>query len=510
MLGNLTVKVTDAPYCAKGDGVTNDRNAIQKAIDDVHTAGSGTVILTSGKTFFSSNLFLKSNVHIYFEDGSTLYQSPNSDDYVKPTDGNGYEPHRVRFGNHVYPDIKWSHAWYYEYPMLFGAEGTHDVKISGNGTIRMMNIEDEEKIIMICPIGFYKSKNIEVSDLTITNYHSYAMMVFTCWNGLFKNLKINNSIYGNGDGINLMNCQHMRVTGCTMSTGDDSVYIFVSYKDPRGGAWWSSDEPQPSIDIEIDHNDLKSNHCKAFGMILWGADCPDQSKVEVRDLYVHDNHFASMGNWNYNPYTEKEIYYAPVTHVKFENNIIDTIEENFFETQISDMSGFRSMKAMHNGDFENGGSAFWSMRKNSSEDSAGVSFNDVGQEGSAYGYIKNLENGDAAIYQGLYITTDEYCTLRARVQTSGDPCRLFVKDLGTQTLIASKEISNTEWEYVTLEFRVPENANYHVGLEKGNATKGWARIDNARLMGNFQPANGYKRVILDRGKVVYVYNEIEE
>jgi hypothetical protein len=86
---------------------------------------------------------------------------------------------------------------------------------------------------------------------------------------------------------------------------------------------------------------------------------------------------------------------------------------------------------------------------------------------------------------------------------------MFVKDLETQELIASKEFNNTEWAYEHLEFKVPKDANYHIGIERGNAEKGWARIDNARLMGNFRGAYGYKRVIMDDGKVVYINNEID-
>ena len=167
-------------------------------------------------------------------------------------------------------------------------------------------------------------------------------MPFTCENGLFRNIKITDWSYGNGDGICMMNCRNMRVTGCDMYTGDDSVYIFSSYRDPRGSVWWNSNDPQPSENIEIDNNHLRSNHCKAFGMILWGIDCPDLEKVEVRNVYVHDNYFETMGNWLWNPYSDRGGY-PPVTGVRFENNRIDGIESNFFETQISDMTGFRSM-----------------------------------------------------------------------------------------------------------------------------------------------------------------------
>lgn len=503
----IYLNVTDAPYCAKGDGVTNDRPAIQAAINDAYSHGGGTVVLTAGKTYLSGNLILRNNVELRFGDGATLLQSSDPDDYVKPV-GDGEEPCRPSYGYNLCAEIKWSHLWYYNYPLIFAPEGTHDIKVTGSGTILMMPDDDYDKLLRICPIGFYRVSGFVISDVLITNYHSYAIMPFTSDHGLISNVTIEKWSQGNGDGICLMNCQDIRITGCTMFTGDDSIYIFSSYKDPRASEWWSSDDPQPSLNIEIDHNDLKSDHCKAFGMILWGIDCPDQSKVEVRNVYVHDNHLQTMGNWLYNPYTTRNGY-PPVTHVRFENNVIDAIEPNFFETQIADMNYFHSTRMMINGGFENGGLVFWSYRKNSNDDSVGVGHDEVGQVGDAYGYINHLDEGDAALYQGLFIRAGEPNCFWAKLQTSGVTCRMFIRDLDTQELVASKDFNNTEWEDVQLDFTVPKDGNYHVGIERGDAESGWARIDNATLLGNCDAAFGYKRVGTDpqrNWKPLYFYD----
>ena len=502
----LTVFVTDAPYNAKGDGLTNDRAAIQQAIDDAYKNGGGTVVLTEGRTFLSGNLILRDNVELHFEDNTTLLQSSDPDDYVRPT-ANGCEPHRPQYGYDLCKEIRWSHMWYYNYPMIFAPEGTNNIKVTGKGTLLMMPIDDIEHIIRICPIGFFKVSHFEISDITITNYHSYAMMPFHSNHGLIKNLTVEKSCQGNGDGFCIMNCQNIRVTGCKMDCGDDAIYIFSSYKDPRGGGWWNSDEPQPSINFEIDHNECKTNHCKAFGMILWGLDCPDQEKIEVRNVYIHDNHFETMGNWIYCPYTTKTGC-TPVTKFRFENNRIDAIEPDFFATKISDMNYFHSMREIQNGGFESGLS-FWSYRKNTNDKSVGVGSDEVGQPRGKYGYISHLDEGDAALYQGLFIRAGELNCFWAKLQTSGDPCRIFVKDLETQELVAEKEFCNTEWEDVQLEFSVPKDSNYHIGIERGKAVKGWARMDNATLLGNCDAAFGYKRVGTDpyRGmKPLYFYD----
>lgn len=493
----LLVNITDAPFFAAADGKTDDRRAIQSAIDYVYSMGGGTVKLPDGKTVLSSGIIIKSNVTLLFGEGTVLIQNNDDSDYVKPV-GDGYEHYQIIYGHNYSETIKWSHVWYKNYPFIFAPEGSHDFAVKGNGTMIMAPGDDTNAIIKTCPIGFYHARNFEISDISIKNYHGYAMMPFTSENGLFSNLKISDWSFGNGDGICLMNCRNIRVTGCKMFTGDDSVYIFSSYKDPRAGEWWSSEEPVASENIEIDHNDLKSNHCKAFGMILWGIDCPDLEKVEVRNVYVHDNRFETMGNWNYNPYTTKSAPH-PVTNVRFENNVIGGIEANFFETQISDMNYFRSMKQFGNAEFADG-RVFWSFRKNESEESAGVVRDDEN-----YGFISGLDKGDAAIYQGLYIEAGLPCAFRARVKTDGAKCRMFVRSLDSGELVEKLDFDNTDWQELIMPFNVPESGNYHIGIERGEAENGSAYISLACLLGNHNGAFGYSDVIFDRGKVIYLY-----
>ncbi|MBR2731814.1 MAG: GNAT family N-acetyltransferase [Clostridia bacterium] len=491
---------------AAGDGRTDDRAAIQRAIDKVAAAGGGVAELSAGKKYRSGGLFLRSGVTLRFGDGAELIQNPDPDGYVKPEDGR-LVPYRPDYGHNKYPDIKWSHLWYYNYPLVFAGEGVHDIRITGRGTIRMMDDAVPEKILKICPIGLYRVRNFEISGIEITDYHSYAMMPFTCENGLIKDVVIHHWSHGNGDGVCLMNCRNVRVHGCRMFTGDDAVYIFSSYRDPRGGGWWSSDAPQASENIEIDHNDLRTDHCKAFGMILWGIDCPELEKVEVRNVYVHDNHFQTMGNWLYNPYTTKTGC-PPVTHVRFENNRIDAIEPNFFETQISDMNFFHSSRELHNGNFGDG-RVFWVLNQNRNADSVGIR-RDSDTENGACGYLTHLDEGDAALYQGIFIRAGAPCALWARVRTSGVRCRLFVRALDSGALIASLDFDQKAWENKILRFTVPEDANYHVGIERGEATQGSAEIDELRLLGNCDAAFGCKFVGMDPcrdRKPLYFYNE---
>ena len=477
-----TVNVMEAPYSAKGDGATDDREAIQSAIDYVHNAGGGTVTLPAGKTFLSGNIILKSNVTLHFEDGAKIKQNTNQNAYVKAV-GNTYESYLPLYGRNMENvEYKYGHTWYHNYPFIYAGEGTENVKITGNGTIEMTkgSKSNGDDTICVCPVGFYRVKNFEISDITITKYCTYAIMPYTCNDGLIKNVKINNPEFGSGDGISLMNSQNIRITGCELTTNDDGIYIFSSYNDPRGGTWWSSDNPQPSKNIEIDHNKgtVTWTDTKAIGLILWGAGCPDQSLVEVSNVYIHDNEFNTMGIWDNHPYDDATNT-VPMKNIRFENNTIGTVQSNFYTIPMSDVYGYDCMTEMRNGDFEKTGEAYWVL--DGEEGSAGAANDSVGQEGTYYGFINNLDKGDAKIYQGIKLEKGTTYEFTANVQTSGATCQMFVRDQKTGTLIESKEFSNTNWSEETMTFDVPETGNYQIGIERGNATNGWARIDSAEI-----------------------------
>lgn len=464
-----TVYVTDSPYNAAGDGVNNDRKAIQAAIDDMHLSGGGTVVLTENTTFLSSNLILKSNVELRFADGAVLKQSTKLKDYIKPEDGK-YVSNRPYLGHNTIANVRWGHAWYQNFPLIYAGEGTSNVKITGSGIIEMTPGRNCDETLHLCPIGLYRVDGFVVSDVTITHCSNYGMMPFTCKNGLIQNVTMKSFVCKNGDGISLQNCQDIRITGCNLDVTDDAIYIFTSYADPRGGAWWSSNNPQPSKNIEIDHN-VCITPCKGFAFILWGSSCPDQSLVEVSNVYVHDNAFSSMGIWNDDPYDDLTIP-TPVKNVRFENNEILKIQENFYQTPISDMNFYPSMPQLKNGDFSQGG-VYWIAQN------GGATEPDTDR--NRWGYIDCDGETDSKLYQGLYLEAGIRYSFSAQVMTEGGAGRLFVRNLDTQELIASVECNGTDWTEQTLSFTVNTAGNYHIGIENVPSSSGRINIRDVEL-----------------------------
>jgi polygalacturonase len=106
---------TVAEFGAKGDGVTLDTVAIQRAIDAVASKGGGTVSLRPG-TYLTGSIFVKSGVTLNIGKGVTLLGSQRIEDYpVMPTRIAGIE-------------MQWPAA-------LVNVYAQHGAAIEGEGTI---------------------------------------------------------------------------------------------------------------------------------------------------------------------------------------------------------------------------------------------------------------------------------------------------------------------------------------------------------------------------------------
>ena len=68
-------------FGAKGDGMTDDAAAIQKAIDRCSAEGGGVVLMPRNHVFLSGPVELKSNVELHLEATATLKANPNESIY---------------------------------------------------------------------------------------------------------------------------------------------------------------------------------------------------------------------------------------------------------------------------------------------------------------------------------------------------------------------------------------------------------------------------------------------
>lgn len=204
-------------FGARGDGVTIDTNAINRAIEAAATPG-GTVYFPAG-TYASYSVHLASNVTLYLGENATLLAAT-------PTATQGYDPAEPGAGN-PYQDFGHSH-WHNS---LIWGENLTDIVIRGEGTIDGKGlIADGSK--ESAPLQGNKilalrlCRNVVVRDITMVNGGHFCILPTGVDNFRIDNLVIDT----NRDGIDIDCCKNVRITNTTVnSPNDDGIVLKSSY-----------------------------------------------------------------------------------------------------------------------------------------------------------------------------------------------------------------------------------------------------------------------------------------
>ncbi|MDW5592908.1 glycosyl hydrolase family 28-related protein [Conexibacter stalactiti] len=458
------IDVKQAGYGAVGDGTTNDRAAIQSALDDVAADGGGTVVIPAGNTFLTGSLRIGSGTTLRVD--GTLLQSQ---------DTAHYSPAVERGHDRAVPRAQWDHMWLANQPFLFSSH-SRDVTIEGSGTLRMTREPSEEQTIHISPIGFYRVDGFEIRDVTLLDAMGYNVALYSTRHGLVENVTAHVALAGHGssDGFSIQNSQHLRITRNDIISSDDGIYVWSSYRDPRGTSWWSSDEPQPSKDIEIDHNVVKVSPacCKAVAIIAWGAQAPDVNQVAISDIDVHHNRLEApeaVGCWCDDVMTPEVGDQAPISRVRFaDNEYIGSTSSSMAGARISDLEtdfGQSSTMRLQNQAFDLHGLAWWSA--------VGDPVVEQRPDGDWAARVQGAAGARTAIYQGISLGDRHWGAntvtyrLTAEVAVRGEPLRLFAYETCTGATIAERWVDGARRHPELLEFRASACGNVRIGLDNG-------------------------------------------
>lgn len=205
-------------FGAKGDGVTNDATAIQKAID-LATEKGGVVVFPSGKTFLSGPIELKSHVEYRFEPGSVLLADPDESLYT-----------RSAFGENCGEGMCWIWAQDAE-----GISITGTGRIDGNGVAFMAEELDDSYDLKPLVDDFdprphvmtlYGVKGLRIHDVTVANSAYWTIHLGGCYDVVIDGITIANNLkIRNGDGIDIDHSRKVRIANCFIESGDDSICL---------------------------------------------------------------------------------------------------------------------------------------------------------------------------------------------------------------------------------------------------------------------------------------------
>jgi polygalacturonase len=205
--GKLSLSVRD--FGATGDGTTKDTAAIQQAIDRCWTFGGGEVTIPAGN-YLTGAIALRSDTVVRMDKDAVIVGTPD-------------------FADYPVTQVRWEGKWIQGRAGLLYAIGARHFGIQGPGKIvghpalggRPTADNPLRHPALIEPIG---CEDFVLEDFS-TSYHlMWSIHPTNCQNIAIRNLTIR-STGGNGDGIDIDSCRHVRIENCDIATGDDCISI---------------------------------------------------------------------------------------------------------------------------------------------------------------------------------------------------------------------------------------------------------------------------------------------
>ncbi len=266
-------------FGATADDATLDTEAIQKAIDHVHTEGGGRVVFPAG-VFRSGSIFLKAGVELYLEKDAVLLGSNKLEDYPKrPTRIEGHFP-------------EWRMA-------LINAQNIDGVRIGGPGKIdgngiyfwaafwqrrkenrNLTNLEVER------PRMFFidRCNDVQIKGLTLRDSGFWNIHLYRCRDVLIEDLDIASPGQGSvirapsTDGIDIDSSQNVTIRRTKISVDDDCIAL----KGTKGPLALQDESSPPVENILIEDCEFGDGH----GVLTCGSEATIVRNVTLRNCII--------------------------------------------------------------------------------------------------------------------------------------------------------------------------------------------------------------------------------
>ena len=268
-------------YGAKADGRTLNTLAIQAAIDAAHSRGGGRVVVPKG-VFVSGTVLLKDKVELHLKRNAVIQAS---------TDPAHFPP--------IHTDtcvgVK----------CLVGAVGAEGVAITGKGTLDgqgdIIGLKLDSlfftgdldsahyRLVERRPkwytrpnvVQFMRCRNARVADITLANSACWVQTYTLCENLELANLKVQSDTYWNNDGIDIVDCRNVHVTGCRINSSDDGICL----KSYVSGYCMTNGEIVGCENVLVENCKVRSS---ASAVKLGTASFGGFRNITIRNIKVYD------------------------------------------------------------------------------------------------------------------------------------------------------------------------------------------------------------------------------
>ena len=217
------------PYNVKEFGATGEKDqdarpAIQAAIDACASAGGGMVYFPPG-AYTSGTLFLRSHVRLFVESGATIYSSKDVNAYPKHALFYADGADHIALEGHGVIDGEAEYVWRItDHDDRYIAPNQRRMEALGKPLNRAFPKPDCVGNLVL----LLRCKDVVIRDLSFLHSPSWTMHLYACERLVIDAVYIFTSRDSGvwADGIDPNSCKDVRISNCTIDTGDDALVFY--------------------------------------------------------------------------------------------------------------------------------------------------------------------------------------------------------------------------------------------------------------------------------------------
>jgi polygalacturonase len=312
---------------AKGDGKTDSRIILNKAIDKCSAEGGGRVVVPAGKFYVKGPVVLKSNVNLHIAEGAELIFSSAAEDYLPAV------------------FTKWEGTEVYNYSPLIYAYKANNIAVTGKGVLNGMGTanfatwkpnqkKDQQSIREMgrkgVPVnervfgkGHYlrpaflepvECNNILIEDIKMINATFWVIHPVYCNNVTVRGVKVDSKNL-NSDGCDPESSTNVLIENCDFKTGDDGIAI----KSGRDNDGWRVGRPTENVIIRNCTFETETN-AVCIGSEISGG---------VRNVFVENINISKAGNGIY--FKSNLDRGGFIEHIRVRNIVADSLHNSLIK-----------------------------------------------------------------------------------------------------------------------------------------------------------------------------------
>lgn len=267
MICTKAVAVDITSLGAIGDGITDNTEILQSAIDSCFAIGGGEITIPSGE-YLIRPVRIKSNITLHIEAGAVLKGSTNLEDYKDAF---------------PYPGGTFNQSC-----ALIWARDAENIAVVGRGTIHGQGEHENFQLGNDGPgkpfrpkiIYFARCSNVTVQDITLRNSAYWVQHYEECEHVFIRGEKVYSHCNFNNDGIDI-DSRDVIVCDCVFDNEDDAICL-------------KSDHAHPCENIVIS-NCIAASNCNGvkFGTSSIGG----YRNISISNLVIHGAEEDNIRHW---------------------------------------------------------------------------------------------------------------------------------------------------------------------------------------------------------------------